>query len=77
MNKSQQKAFKTRIKETVENVAEKESDQVEWRIQSEVKDAAGIWFQIETRVVNPDDDHDSGWSWSDGFGVGPRGKIHG
>ena len=77
MNRSQQNAFKARIAKIVARSAEKETDQVEWRIESRDSDDSGIWFQIETRVTNPEDDFESGWAWADGFGIGPRGKIYG
>lgn len=75
LNKSQQKAFKQRIDRTIGRIAEKTSDQIDWRISHHNMEDGKHWYQIETRIINPDDDYDSGWQWADAFGLGPRGRV--
>ena len=75
MNKLQQKAFNKKIHHILACVGEKETDQVSWRVVGVSREDSNTYWQIETRIVNPDDDYDSGWQWTNVIGLGPRGRI--
>jgi hypothetical protein len=52
-------------------------DQFYTRLVNQREEEGAIFFDVEVKIINPDDDYNSGWYWVDAIGVGPKGKAIG
>ena len=76
MNASQKKAYQEQLQAVLEEVQQEvPSDQILHRVSAARKEGDRMYWDVEVRVINADDDYDSGWYWVNNLSVGPRGRA--
>lgn len=75
MNRSQARGKAAAIKAVCAKVRLAPADQFYCRTSEPRFENGNTFWDVEARIINADDDYDSGWYWLDAIGVGPRGRI--